>query len=44
MLRFALLAVLFSAVCAIPIGDESSQTTHGSNVVENIDEYLAQNP
>lgn len=43
MLRFAVLAVLFSAICAIPIDDSRSSDV---NVFtgESIEEYLAKNP
>lgn len=45
MLRFAVLAVLFAAVCAIPINDESISLDHNVTVVDKHDEsHLAENP
>lgn len=44
MLRFAVLIVLFAAVWTVPISDEAKSTESGVIVVNNIDEYLAENP
>lgn len=45
MLRFALLAVLFAAVCAVPINFESNSANQNVTVVDNHDDfYLAKNP
>lgn len=38
------MAILFAAVCAVPINDEAESAELGVNVVENIDEYLAEHP
>lgn len=44
MLRFILLAILFVAVCAGPIDEDSKSANLKVGVVESIDEYLAENP
>lgn len=44
MLRFAVLAVLCAAVCAILINDESETADLEVTVVDNFDDYLAENP
>lgn len=44
MLRFVILVILFAAVCAIHINDESKSSEHNVIVVNSIDEYLERNP
>lgn len=44
MLRFAALAVLFAAACAVPINFESKSGDPNVTVVDNIEDYLAENP
>lgn len=43
MLRFAVLAILFAAVCAVPINQDSN-SVDGTIAVDSIDEYFAGNP
>lgn len=44
MLRFELFAVLFAAVCAVPIDDESKSSDVDVLFGGSFEEYLAQNP
>lgn len=44
MLRFAALAILCAAVCAVSVIGEPNSADFGVDVVESIDKYLAQNP
>lgn len=44
MLRFAVLTILFVAVCASPISDKSTSNDVDVFVVDSLDEYLDQNP
>lgn len=44
MLRFTVLALLFAAVCASPINEDSKSSNLEVGVVESIDKYLAENP
>lgn len=44
MLLFAILVILFGAVCTVPIIDYSKSAHVDVFVVESIEAYLAQNP
>lgn len=44
MLRFAVLAILFAAICAAPTTEEPSSSELDVVAVESIDDYLALNP
>lgn len=44
MLRFAVLVVLFAAVCAVSINDGLKTADLDVTVVENLEDYLAENP
>lgn len=44
MLRFTILAVLFAAVCAGLINDKLKNADLDVTVVDNFDDYLAENP
>lgn len=44
MLQFAVFAILFAAVSTGPITDQSESTDFDALFVDNIEEYLAQNP
>lgn len=44
MLRFAVLAILFVAVCTVSINDELKTANLDVTVVDNLEDYLAESP
>lgn len=44
MSRILILAILIAAVCAGPIGNETTSPSLNVDVVDNIQEYLVKNP